>query len=124
MRRQRMGKLLRPIAGVVIGITRSALRVKLESGLVIITQRRKDYKIGSKCWVAYDFTESKVKSLFNHDPALAVKQDTTEEVVQETEKGDDNDIVEATGIFDSGALPPDSDCWEFWNSDSGVLELS
>lgn len=104
-------------------IKRSILFVKLESGVIIQTRRNKEFGIGDKLWVAYDFTRNRVSKVYKFNPSMEEEEHKTEEV-ELAEVGDDEDIIETPSSDDSGALRPGSDGWEFWNPDSGILELS
>lgn len=115
---------MRPLCGVIVDVKRSTIVVKLETGVTIHARKNTGHGIGTRVWVSYDFTKNKVAKLYKYNPNLEIEEDKTEEVELAKSEGEDEDIVETTGYDDSGALPPDSDGWEFWNSDSGILELS
>jgi len=99
------------------------LDVSLESGTTIQIQKRAGYRIGTKCWVTYDFTKQAVRHIYADDPTLAVKQDTTEHIEPDGDDESDGDIdaIEAKGVCGFGDLSPCSEGWEFWDSGSGVL---
>lgn len=97
------------------------LDVSLESGDTIQIQKRAGYRVGSKCWVTYDYTKQAVRHIYADDPTLEMSQDTTEDVEPDGDDGDDSDVVESDCTGDSGALSPCSEGWEFWDSGSGVL---
>lgn len=117
---------MRPINGVVVDIKGPVLVIKLESGLIIRTQKTTGYGIGTRCRVSYDFTTNKVVKLYEYKTEIEEEDHTKEIVVEDIEAGEDSDVVETIGLCDSDseALPPDSGDWEFWSSDSGILELS
>lgn len=112
---------MRPIAGVVVDSTRRELVIELENGALVSAKQRKGFKLGTKCWISYDFTIGEVRQIYKDDPQRELKQDTTEEVTK-AEHGVIEDAPEESDE-DSGDLSPCSDVsgWEFWSSDSGVL---
>lgn len=85
--------IMRPLAGVVLGLYRQTLTIELESGLIIETHKQQNLYIGDKCWVAYDFTRNAVRQVYRDNPDLELMQDTTEEieeVVEETIEEESN----------------------------------
>jgi len=110
------------MAGVVTDVSTSILVIQLEAGTYVETKKREGFKLGSKCWVSYDFGRGEVRHLYKDDPMLRSKQDTTEDVKLEKADGEHSDLIETDS--GSGALPLCSDGWEFWDPDSGVLRLS
>lgn len=115
---------MRPLAGVVTGREGQTLVIELESGLTVRAPKKEGLKFGTRVWVGYDFTRRKVTSIDAYQPDAEIVEDDTIPVEPEGEHGDDDDTDEQPVLEDSGALPPCSDLWEFWDSDSGVLELS
>lgn len=113
---------MRPIRGVVVSVRRSTLVIKLESGLTINMPRIEGFDIGDKCNVSYDFTENKPAKLFRHRQRGEEEDHTKEVIVENVETGEDSDIIEVT--CDEIEILPPEDEWEFWNPDSGILELS
>jgi len=113
---------MRTMAGVVTDVSTKTLVIQLEAGTYVETQKRKGFKLGTKCWVSYDFGRGEIRHLYKDDPMLRSKQDTTKDIKLEKADGEHGDITETNS--DSEALPLCSDGWEFWDSDSGILELS
>ena len=109
---------------MVTGREGQALLIELESGLTVKVARQAGIGYGTRVWVGYDFTRRKVTHIAAYVDDAEIAEDTSDPVETDGEHGDNDDTDEQPIEEDSGALRPCSDAWEFWDSDSGVLELS
>jgi len=79
---------VRPLNGIVIGIRKTGLKVRIESGLVASLPYDKKYQVGQKVLIKYDFTKNIVKSIFNSE---YVEENMLEIKERKEEEGEDND---------------------------------
>lgn len=56
---------MRPLIGTVKSNKKTGLRVKLESGLIIVLPYNKNLNIGEKILIKYNFTKNKASGILN-----------------------------------------------------------
>ena len=81
---------MRPIKAIVISRKGSALKLKLETGQTIKTNKLK-LLVGHVCNIFYDFTERRIRKIEKFDDQAELKEDNTA-IIKQLNIPEDGDI--------------------------------
>ena len=101
---------MRPLKGVVIGVSASALTIKLESGRIIEMPQRDGIGKWDAVLVPWDFTQNRPVKVYVQDPDETEESDFTE-----PEPEEQVDVHHEPLVVPEGEVEPSED-QEFWDS--------